>query len=169
MNAWWKILSKLCLIGKLKIFELMGDRQNGWSLVHIKMKEMKYEKDIRLFELSFSSVKFFKNWLLQFVNPIVPILLYVYVRDMDLDQGGLERPASIPHALSETHPRCATVRWFHKIKNVDITRRTGLPHIGDLIQKCRHALATSPAWTHKLQLMWPSSSTGILQWAAESH
>ena len=32
------------------------------------------------------------------------------------------------------------MRWFHKIKNADITRLTGLPHIGDLIQKRRHAL-----------------------------
>ena len=32
------------------------------------------------------------------------------------------------------------VRCFHQIKNHDITRRTGLPHIGDLIQKRRQAL-----------------------------
>ena len=36
--------------------------------------------------------------------------------------------------------RILGVRWFHKIKNVDITRRTGLPHIDDIIQKRRHAL-----------------------------
>ena len=33
------------------------------------------------------------------------------------------------------------VRSFHKIKYADITRRAGLPHIGDLIQKRRHANA----------------------------
>ena len=33
----------------------------------------------------------------------------LYVRDMDLDQGGLVPPASIPHVLSETYPRCALV------------------------------------------------------------
>ena len=46
--------------------------------------------------------------------------------------------------LQAFHMRCQRrilgVRWFHKIKNVDITRRTGLPHIGDLIQKRRQAL-----------------------------
>ena len=46
--------------------------------------------------------------------------------------------------LQAFHMRCLRrilgVRWFHKIKNVDITRRTGLPHIGDLIQKRMHAL-----------------------------
>ena len=36
--------------------------------------------------------------------------------------------------------RILGVRWLHKIENADITRRTGLPHNGDLIQKRRHAL-----------------------------
>ena len=36
--------------------------------------------------------------------------------------------------------RILGVRWFHKIKNADITRRTGLPHIGDINQKRKHAL-----------------------------
>ena len=46
--------------------------------------------------------------------------------------------------LQAFHMRCQRrnldVRWFNKIKNANITRRTGLPYIGDLIQKRRHAL-----------------------------
>jgi hypothetical protein len=46
--------------------------------------------------------------------------------------------------LQSFHMRCQRrilhVHWFQKIKNADITRRTGLPHIDDLIQKRRHAL-----------------------------
>ena len=45
--------------------------------------------------------------------------------------------------LQAFHMRCQRrilgVRWFHKIKNVDITRRTVLLHIGDLTQKRRLA------------------------------
>ena len=37
------------------------------------------------------------------------------------------------------------MRWFNQIKNADITRRTGLPYIGDLIQKRRHALFANVA------------------------
>ena len=62
------------------------------------------------------------------------------------------------------------VRWFHKIKNADIVRRTGLPHIRDLIQKRRHAL-----FGHVV-LMDPQApahvslkSTGIWQWPVEFH
>ena len=51
--------------------------------------------------------------------------------------------ADLKH-LRAFHMRCQRriigVRWFHKIKNADITHRSGLPHIGNLIQKRRHAL-----------------------------
>ena len=32
------------------------------------------------------------------------------------------------------------MRWFDKVKNVEITRRTGLSHIGEIIQRRRHSL-----------------------------
>ena len=32
------------------------------------------------------------------------------------------------------------MRWFDKVKNVEITRRTGLFHVGDIIQRRRHSL-----------------------------
>ena len=32
------------------------------------------------------------------------------------------------------------MRWFDKVKNVEITRRTGLFHIGEIIQRRRHSL-----------------------------
>ena len=36
--------------------------------------------------------------------------------------------------------RILGVRWFDKVKNAVITRRTGLSHIGDIIQRRRHSL-----------------------------
>ena len=32
------------------------------------------------------------------------------------------------------------MRWFDKVNNAEITRRTGLSHIGDIIQRRRHSL-----------------------------
>jgi len=32
------------------------------------------------------------------------------------------------------------VRWFDNVKNAEITRRTGLFHIGEIIQRHRHSL-----------------------------
>ena len=67
---------------------------------------------------------------------IVPMLLYA-------SETWTSTKVDLNH-LQAFHMRCQRhilgVRWFHKIKNVDITRRTGLPHIGDLIHKRRHAL-----------------------------
>ena len=56
--------------------------------------------------------------------------------------------------LQAFHMRCQRrllgVRWFDKVKNAEITRRTGLFHIGEIIQRRRHTLssAISLAWTH---------------------
>ena len=65
---------------------------------------------------------------------IVPMLLYA-------SETWTSSKVDLSH-LQTFHVRCQTrilgVRWFHKIKNIDITRRTR--HIGDLIQKRRHAL-----------------------------
>ena len=59
----------------------------------------------------------------------VPMLLYA-------SKTWASTKADLNH-LQAFHMRCQrrilSVRWFHKIKNGDITRRTGLPHIGDLI------------------------------------
>ena len=67
---------------------------------------------------------------------IVPMLLYA-------SETWTSTKVDLNH-LQAFHMRCQRrilgVRWFHKIKNDGITRRTGLPHIGDLIQKRRHAL-----------------------------
>ena len=71
-----------------------------------------------------------------YMTLIAPMLLYA-------SETWTSTKADLNH-LQAFHMRCQRrilgVRWFHKIKNVDITRRTGLPHIGDLIQKRRHAL-----------------------------
>ena len=32
------------------------------------------------------------------------------------------------------------VRWYDRVRNVEIATRTGLPHIGTIIQRRRHAL-----------------------------
>ena len=32
------------------------------------------------------------------------------------------------------------MRWFDKVKNAEVTRRTGLSHIGEIIQRRRHSL-----------------------------
>ena len=32
------------------------------------------------------------------------------------------------------------MRWLDKVKNVEITRRTGLSHIGEILQRRRHSL-----------------------------
>jgi hypothetical protein len=70
-----------------------------------------------------------------YMTPIVPMLLYA-------SETWTSTKADLSH-LQAFHMRCQTrilgVRWFHKVKNGDITRRTGLLHIGDLIQKRRHA------------------------------
>ena len=89
---------------------------------------------------------------------IVPILQYA-------SETWTSTKAELNH-LQAFHMRCQRrifgVRWFHKIKNANISRRTGLPHIGDLIQKRRHALlVTLSAWTQTPQPMYPSSSAGI--------
>ena len=98
---------------------------------------------------------------------IVPMLLYA-------SETWTSTKADLSH-LQAFHMRCQRrilgVRWFHKIKNADISRRTSLPHIGDLIQKRRHA-----RFVHVARMdpqaparMQPSSSAGISQWVAESH
>ena len=67
---------------------------------------------------------------------IVPMLLYA-------SETWTSTMEDLNH-LQAFHMRCQRrildVRWFHNIKNSDITHRTGLPHIGDLIQKRRHVL-----------------------------
>ena len=71
-----------------------------------------------------------------YMTLIVPMLLYASETwtstKVELNQ------------LQALHMRCQRpilgVPWFLKIKNVDITRHTGLPHIGDFIKKRRHAL-----------------------------
>jgi len=67
---------------------------------------------------------------------VVPILLYA-------SETWTSTNVDLTH-LQAFHMRCQRrilgVRWFHKIKNADISRRTGLPHIGDLVQKRRQAL-----------------------------
>ena len=71
-----------------------------------------------------------------YMTLIVPILLYA-------SETWTSTKADLSH-LQAFHMRCQRrilgVRWFHKVKNADIARQTGLPHIGDLIQKRRHAL-----------------------------
>ena len=71
-----------------------------------------------------------------YMSLIVPILLYASetwtTTKVDLDH------------LQAFHMRCQRqilgIRWFHKIRNVEVARRTGLPHIGDLIARRRHSL-----------------------------
>ena len=71
-----------------------------------------------------------------YITLIVPMLLYA-------SETWTSTKVDLKH-LHAFHMHCQRrtlgVRWFHKIKNVDITRRTGLPHIDDLIEKRRHAL-----------------------------
>ena len=51
--------------------------------------------------------------------------------------------ADLEH-LQTFHMRCQRrilgVRWFHKIRNTEIARRTSLPQIGDILQLRRHSL-----------------------------
>ena len=74
--------------------------------------------------------------LRMYMSLIMPILLYA-------SETWTSTKADLDH-LQAFHMRCQRrilgVRWFHKITNAEIIRRTGLPHIGNLIQKRRHAL-----------------------------
>ena len=50
--------------------------------------------------------------------------------------------------LQAFHMRCqrmvyAGVRWFDKVKNVKITRRTGLSHIEEIIQRRKRTLSST--------------------------
>jgi len=71
-----------------------------------------------------------------YMTLIVPILLYA-------SETWTSTKADLSH-LQAFHMRCQRrilgTRWFHKVTNADIARQTGLPHIGDIIQKRRHAL-----------------------------
>ena len=86
----------------------------------------------------------------KYMTLIVPMLLYA-------SETWTSSKVDLNH-LQAFHVRCQRrilgVRWFHKIKNVDITRRTGLLHIETSSRSAgTPSLATSPASTHKLQLM----------------
>jgi hypothetical protein len=71
-----------------------------------------------------------------YMSLIAPILLYA-------SETWTMTKADTAH-LQAFHMRCQRrilgVRWFDKVKNAVITRRTGLSHIGDIIQRRRHSL-----------------------------
>ena len=71
-----------------------------------------------------------------YMSLIVPILLYA-------SETWTLTKADTAH-LQAFHMRCQRrilgVRWFDKVKNAEITRRTGLSHIGEIVQRRRHSL-----------------------------
>ena len=90
------------------------------------------------------------NKLRLYMTLIVPMLLYA-------SETWTSTKVNLNH-LQAFHMRCQRrilgVRWFHKIKNADITRRAGLPTLETSSRSAgKSSLATSPTWTHKTQLM----------------
>lgn len=71
-----------------------------------------------------------------YMSLIVPILLYA-------SETWTTTKLDLAH-LQAFHMRCQrqilNIHWFDKVRNTEISRRTNLPHIGDLLQKRRHSL-----------------------------
>ena len=82
-----------------------------------------------------------------YMSLIVPILLYA-------SETWTTTKVDLNH-LQAFHMRCQRqilgIRWFHKIRNVEVAPRTGLPHIGDLIDT--RSLAMLSAWSRLRQHM----------------
>ena len=77
-----------------------------------------------------------KTKLRLYMSLIVPVLLYSCETWMMHDQADLDK-------LQAFHMRCqrhSWHRWFHRVKNTEVARRTELSHIGNLIEQRRHAL-----------------------------
>jgi len=74
--------------------------------------------------------------LRMYMSLVLPVLLYA-------SETWTVNKSDLGH-LQAFHMRCQRrilgVRWFHKIKNTEIFRRTSLPHIGNILQLRQHSL-----------------------------